>query len=217
MDILSTPDVAALVQRLFEESSSNHVWFREQRQRLAERGVERGTREYSALTRQAYLAVTPQTARLLYLLVRSARARTVVEFGTSFGVSTLHLAAGLRDNGGGAVISTELEPSKAARARRNLAEAGLDDLVEILEGDARGTLPERGLSDVDLVFLDGANHLYGEVLTLLEPLLAEGALVVADNVASGPFRERLDADPGYLTVPFESDRVSVSLRLDSTP
>jgi predicted O-methyltransferase YrrM len=74
------------------------------------------------------------------MLVRAVGARSVVEFGTSFGVSTLHLAAGLRDNGGGRIITTEFEPSKAARAQENFAVGGLADLIELREGDALQTL-----------------------------------------------------------------------------
>src|SRR5205085_1749915 len=86
------------------------------------------------------LPVSRETGLLLYMLARSCRARTVVEFGTSFGISTLYLAAALRDNGGGHLITSEFEPSKVARARHNLAVGGLIDLVEIREGDALQTL-----------------------------------------------------------------------------
>ena len=92
--------------------------------------------------KDAPLAVSRETAHLLYMLARSSRAKAIVEFGTSFGISTLHLAAGLRDNGGGRLITSEFEPSKAARARANLRDGGLIDLVEIREGDALKTLSE---------------------------------------------------------------------------
>jgi predicted O-methyltransferase YrrM len=73
---------------------------------------------------------------------RFARARNIVEFGTSCGISTLHLAAALRDNGGGRLIRSEFERSKVARARKNLAAGGLSDLVEVREGDALETLAQ---------------------------------------------------------------------------
>ena len=69
------------------------------------------------------LPVSRETGALIYMLARSSGARTIVEFGTSFGISTLHLAAALRDNGGGGLITSEFEPSKAARARKNLRQA----------------------------------------------------------------------------------------------
>ncbi|MDB6094064.1 MAG: O-methyltransferase [Verrucomicrobia bacterium] len=128
----------------------------------------------------AYMAVPREFGRLLYSLARGARARNVVEFGTSFGVSTIYLAAAVRDNGGGTVTTTEFLPEKAERARQNLAQAGLLDCVEFLVGDARETLasPPRG---IDMLFLDGAKVLYLDVLKLVEPQLRSGAIVASDN------------------------------------
>jgi predicted O-methyltransferase YrrM len=145
------------------------------------------------------------------MLVRSAGAREVVEFGTSFGISTLHLAAGLRDNGGGHLITSEFEPSKAARARENFAAAGLDDLIELREGDALETLADGLPEAIDLVLLDGAKNLYPGVLALLEPRLAPGALVVADNAERSPeYLERVRSS-AWISVPFGGD-VEVSMR-----
>ena len=125
--------------------------------------------------------ISADTGRLLYLLARSMRARCIVEFGTSFGISTLHLAAALRDNGGGRLIGSEFEPSKIGHARENLRQAGLADLVEIREGDALETLKTDLPDDIDLVLLDGAKPLYLPVLRLLEPHLRQGSLILADN------------------------------------
>jgi predicted O-methyltransferase YrrM len=72
-----------------------------------------------------YMPVTPNAGRLLYALVRAARPATIVEFGMSFGISAIHLAAALRDNGTGRVITTELSSAKVAAAQVNFAEAGL--------------------------------------------------------------------------------------------
>jgi predicted O-methyltransferase YrrM len=83
------------------------------------RASDRGDyRQYYGLLKDQPLPVSRSTGRLLYMLARSVRARTIVEFGTSFGISTLHLAAALRDNGGGRLIGSEFEPSKIARARK---------------------------------------------------------------------------------------------------
>ncbi len=108
------------------------------------------------------LAVSRETGTLLYMLARSGGARTIVEFGTSFGISTLYLAAALRDNGGGRLITSEFEPSKVARARDNLTAGGLIDLVEIREGDALQTLSVDLPETIDLLLLDGAKALYPE-------------------------------------------------------
>jgi predicted O-methyltransferase YrrM len=147
------------------------------------------------------------------MLARSSRARTIVEFGTSFGISTLHLAAALRDNGGGRLITSEFEPSKLVRARANLTAAGLIDLVEIREGDALETLSTDLPETIDLLFLDGAKALYRDILELVEDRLRPGALIVADNADLCPeylARVRSPA-AGYLSTPFEED-IELSMR-----
>jgi predicted O-methyltransferase YrrM len=129
---------------------------------------------------ERFLAVSPDYGRFLYAVVRARNATRIVEFGTSMGISAIYLAAALRDNGGGRLIGSELEPSKAARARTHLSKAGLDDLVDIREGDALETLT--GIDDdVDLMLIDGAWSLYLPVLKLVEPRLAPGAVVLGEN------------------------------------
>lgn len=140
--------------------------------------------------------------------------RNVVEFGTSFGISTLHLAAALRDNGGGRLITTEFEPSKVARARDNLAAGGLVDLVDIREGDALHTLAADLPGRVDLLLLDGAKALYPEILDLVEGRLRPGAFLVADDADKSPEYLARVRSPGggYMSMPFGED-VELSLRL----
>jgi predicted O-methyltransferase YrrM len=103
-----------------------------------------------------------------------------VEFGTSFGLSAIHLAAALRDNGVGRLITTEQSASKASRAAQHLRQAGLSDLVEIRQGDAFRTLS--GVAAIDLLLLDGWKPLYLPLLRQLEPALSPGCLVIADDV-----------------------------------
>lgn len=161
------------------------------------------------------LAVSRQTGTLLYMLARSSRAKAIVEFGTSFGISTLHLAAGLRDNGGGRLITSEFEPSKVARARDNLSAGGLIDLVEIREGDALKTLSVDLPDTIDLVLLDGAKALYPDILDLVEDHLKPGAIIVADNADFSPdylARVRTPAN-GYLSTAFAED-VEFSVRIN---
>ena len=160
------------------------------------------------------LPVSRETGALLYMLARSSGARTIVEFGTSFGISTLHLAAALRDNGGGRLITSEFEPSKAARAKANLKAGGVIDLVEIREGDALETLSVDLPDAIDLVLLDGAKALYPEILGLLESRLRPGALVVADNADMSPDYLKRVRSPasGYMSVPFGED-VELSMRI----
>jgi predicted O-methyltransferase YrrM len=148
------------------------------------------------------------------MLARSTGARTIVEFGTSFGISTLHLAAALRDNGGGRLITSEFEPSKAARARANLKAGDVIDLVEIREGDALETLSVDLPETIDLVLLDGAKALYPEILGLLESRMKPGALIVADNADTSPDYLKRVRSPtgGYMSVPFAED-VELSMRI----
>ena len=148
------------------------------------------------------------------MLARNSRARTIIEFGTSLGISTLHLAAALRDNGGGRLITTEFEPSKVARAREHLEAGGLADLVDIREGDALKTLAAGLPAQVDLLLLDGAKSLYPDILDLVEGSLRPGSLIVADNADHSPeYLERVRASGGaYLSVPFAED-VELSMRI----
>src|SRR6201995_5010597 len=89
-----------------------------------------------------YMPVSRDGGRLLYALTRATRPQTVVEFGTSFGISTIHLAAAVIDNGAGQVVTTELSRAKADRARANLSAAGVDGPVTVLTGDAQATLAD---------------------------------------------------------------------------
>ena len=220
MTTLTTSPCSAVVARLFAEAAASDARLDEQRQALSagDAGTPMlRTDDYRALygaLRDFHLAVSGETAMLLYMLARSSRARTIVEFGTSFGVSTLHLAAALRDNGGGKLISTEFEPTKVARAHANLAAAGLDDLVEIRVGDALETLARDLPEEIDLALLDGAKNLYPKVLSLLEPRLRSSSMVLADNADWSPdYLARVrGAAGGYVSVPFASD-VELTMRL----
>jgi predicted O-methyltransferase YrrM len=215
---LQTEPVRDLLGRLFLAADDDHL----HRPGITERypgGVRHlDAREQADAYQELYIPVSPEGGRLLYALVRAARPATVVEFGTSFGISTIHLAAAVRDNGAGRVISTELNAAKAAQARANLAEAGLSDWVTILLGDARRTLATVD-APVGFVLLDGWKNLYLPVLQLLEPRLTPGALILADDTVSMaeemPDYLAYIRDPahGYLSIPFpESDGLEITCR-----
>jgi predicted O-methyltransferase YrrM len=163
-----------------------------------------------------YMPVSASGGELLYSLVRASRPATVVEFGTSYGISTLYLAAAVADNGVGHVYTTELSAVKIAAARSNVDEAGLTDRVTILAGDALETLA--GVpGPIGVVLLDGWKPLCLPVLRMLEPRLAPGALVVADDTTFTDMAEYLDyvRDPanGYVSVNFPvDDEMEVSCR-----
>ena len=176
------------------------------------------TREVERL-KHLYVPVSRKQGRLLYLVARSLRAKRIVEFGTSFGISTMYLAAAVRDNGGGIVVGSELEPAKIVAARRNLDEAGLGDLVEIREGDARETLSDPG-GTVDMVLLDSYLPLYVPILAKLLPALRQGGAVLAANAVTGrwvlaPYVEYVrDPTNGLLSVTlFVGDGLEYSVRL----
>ena len=128
-----------------------------------------------------YLALGKAAGAFCYGQARAIGARSVVEFGTSFGVSTIWLAAAVRDNGGGTVIGSELVAGKAERARRNLRSADLDQYAEVRVGDARKTLADVE-GPIDLLLNDGAPGAAFDVLRLLAPRLRPGAVVITDNV-----------------------------------
>ena len=179
---------------------------------MLNRERELGRRVWGAERAQAYgdapLSITPEVGDLLHILVLARRPRTIVEFGASHGFSTIHLAAAARDVGACRVITTEIEPAKVAAAQRNLAAAGLDDVVEMRVGDALTTLAD--VEDVDLLFLDGWNNLYEPVVELLQPQLSPGALVIADLSSDDPdqvgYVEHMHApDGGFVTVDIPLD------------
>src|SRR3954469_7483405 len=174
MNTLTTSPLAPLLDRLFDEADAALA---ETEAAVADLSDEargrlmRSKTDYRDLygrLKNAPLAISRETGALLYMLARSSRARTIVEFGTSFGISTLHLAAALRDNGGGRLIGSEFESSKVAKAREHLAQGGLAALVEIREGDALTTLATDLPNSVDLLLLDGAKPLYSDILALIE-------------------------------------------------
>jgi predicted O-methyltransferase YrrM len=147
--------------------------------------------------RDKLVALDRSKAEFCYYMCRTLRARRVVEAGTSFGVSTLFLAAAVRDNlcletrgldggGPGGVIGTEYEPEKAKIARRHFAEAGLADLIDLREGDLRDTLRDVE-GPVDFMLIDIWTPMAQPALLLVAPRLREGAVVICDNTQQ--FRE----------------------------
>jgi predicted O-methyltransferase YrrM len=215
---LARAPVAPLLDRLFKEADATRPMSAmadlssEDRTRLMRSKID--YRDFYGRLKDMPLAVSRETGVLLYMLARSANAHAIVEFGTSFGLSTLHLAAALRDNGGGRLITSEFEPSKIARAQDNLNAGGLVDLVEFREGDALETLAVDLPDQIDLLLLDGAKSLYPEILSLVESRLKPGAFVVADNADHSPeYLARVRSpDGGYLSVPFAED-VELSQRI----
>ncbi len=193
---LRSPAVTAVLARLRAEGAARDG---PGKRRVAERESRLGTEVYglerAELCGDAPLAVSADVGELLWVLAIARRPALIVEFGGSLGVSTIYLAAALRDLGAGRLISTELLPRKAQLAEANLIEAELGDLVELRPGDAQLTLADLPAA-VDLLFLDGSNDLYLPILGLVAPRLAPGALVVADLSAGDPHHDRYVAHVG---------------------
>jgi predicted O-methyltransferase YrrM len=203
---LHTNHVRTVLDRLFVAASTD-----DEAPRWTNAGVswESATAQERADALQAaYLPISARGGELLYILVRARRPTTIVEFGTSYGISTLYLAAAVTDNGLGSVVSTELNSAKVAAARANLVEARLSDHVAILPGDAMTTLNDiRG--PIDLVLLDGWKDMCLPVLRSLESRLSAGALIEADDINLPSMSSYLEyvrtPANGYVTVAFPVD------------
>jgi caffeoyl-CoA O-methyltransferase len=170
---------------------------------------DRAEREAGLPAVQRSRQVEPTTGRFLFALAASQAGIEVLEIGGSRGYSTIWLAAGARVLGG-RVASLELDPVKCEAWRANVADAGLEEWAELVEGDAHETL--RSSEDVfDLVFLDAEKDDYESLFALARPLLEPGGLVVADNVLShvetlGAYSAARQADPSLSSVTVTLDR-----------
>ena len=207
--LLQDPKIEAVLERAYREWKSQRrqlVWrFLPLLPRLLlKRKLD--WQEMFGRTRDMYLPLEAEQGGLLYVAARAIGARRVAEYGTSFGVSTLYLAAAVRDNGGGTVIGTEILPEKAEIARTNFAEAGVGDLIDLRVGDARETLKDCG-GPLDLVLLDGWKDIELDVLKILKPQLRPGALVFTDNVFT--FRADNQGQREYMANPHNGFRAVV--------
>jgi predicted O-methyltransferase YrrM len=187
MSSLNSKIVATVLDTLFAQADAEDPpRFERLREMAAQSGEPLDSPRSHSLLSEVFMPVDRAGGRFLYSLARAQGSRLIVEFGTSFGISTIHLAAAARDIGDGArVVTTEMEPNKVRRAREHLREARLLDCVDIREGDALETLKTLE-GPIDLLFLDGWKKLYLPVLRLLEPRLRPGSAIVADDLALFP-------------------------------
>jgi predicted O-methyltransferase YrrM len=223
LSTLRDPRVAQALQRMFADAEQDDAAYQRALVRQPDGFDDSGHQERADAWSEIYMPVSADAGRLLYTLVRAVKPKSVVEFGMSFGISTLHLAAAVRDNGFGHVVTTEMSAAKVEAARSTFEATGLRDVVTVLEGDALQSLPqyldaEAAGQDVDFVLLDGWKDLYMPVLRALEPRLARGALVIADDTSFDsvkPYLEYVrDLANGYegVTFPVE-DGMEISCRL----
>jgi predicted O-methyltransferase YrrM len=209
--------VASTLDRMYSESTAQFAQLRENRE-VFERFANASAQERADALSDIYMPVTPEAGRLLYALVRAARPSIIVEFGMSLGISAIHLASAVRDNGSGRVVTTELSAAKVTAAKKTFAATGLDGLITVLEGDPLTTLADLD-GPVEFVLLDGWKELYLPVTRLLEPKLSAGALIIADNTSmddTKPYLQHVrDPGNGYVSVNFpvrDGDSMEISCR-----
>ena len=172
------------------------------------------------------VALDRDKAQFCYQLCRATKVRRIVEIGTSYGVSTLYLAAAVRDNirlagGEGVVIGTEYEPEKARAARAHFEEAGLSRFIDLRQGDLRETL-KRIDGPIDFMLVDIWISMARPALELVAPHLKPGAIIICDNTEQ--FRSAYadyftflnDPANGFrtMTLPFEGG-LEMSVRCDT--
>jgi predicted O-methyltransferase YrrM len=221
MSSLAHPALKTLLRRLHEESLAQDKEMGRffSARAAAHQDLSPDNDEVKAFLADKLVALEREKALFCYQLCRAIQARTVVEAGTSYGVSTLYLAAAVRDNGGGTVIATENEPVKVAIARRHFAEAGLSDLIDLRAGDLRDTLAHVG-PPVDFMLVDIWAPMARPALERIGPRLRPGGVVICDNTAAyrEHYRDYFDylGDPANrfstMTLPFDGG-LEMSIRL----
>lgn len=172
------PEAQAVVKELHDEAHADRQRWQERTGHTNSTGNAKGSGDLVRLG-EFYLAVSEEEGAFLYIMARAVKARRIVEFGASFGVSTIYLAAAAKENGG-SLTTTEVHPEKCSSLRSTFAKAGLSEVITLLEGDARKTLTDVD-GPIDLLFLDGWKSAYLPVYELLRPKLLPGSVIFADN------------------------------------
>lgn len=182
-EVLNHPQAEAVLAKLYK-ATLKQGWammlhFLPKAFKLFGKGIDWKT-ENEAFYDDKYIPIHPAQGSFLYMQARALNAKNILEFGTSYGVSTIYLAKAAKDNGG-KVITTEYLPHKIKMARRNFEEAGLSEYIEIWEGDARETLQNLDV-ELDFVLLDGWPDMVFPIFKLIEPKLKKGAVITVDDV-----------------------------------
>jgi predicted O-methyltransferase YrrM len=185
MSVIQDPSLARLLADLHARSDAQieaFGVFEQERARQARPPTDEDIKQFRS---DKLVALDRDKAEFCYQLCRATDARRIVEVGTSLGVSTLYLAAAVRDNiaergGRGLVIGTEYEPEKAAAAGVHFAAAGLSQFIELRQGDLRETLRQIE-GPVDFLLVDIWISMARPALELVAPHLRVGAVVICDN------------------------------------
>jgi caffeoyl-CoA O-methyltransferase len=158
--------------------------------------------------------VPPEDGRLIRMLTETLGAQHVVEVGTANGYSALWLVLGLRSTGG-RLTTFEIDPQRIALARENFRRAGVEDLVQLVEGDAHETITEL-TGPIDLVFLDAEKGGFTDYLDKLLPLVRVGGLILAHD-SSGQahlmhdYFQALTSNPDLETVFVDASRWGICI------
>lgn len=213
MSLLNDPKLEAFLDALHAQSEGQNdainAYFRKriEERTLSWKGFDADTTRFFA---DKMVALEKVKAEYCYALCRAMNAKRIVECGTSYGVSTLYLAAAARGNGGGIVIATEWEAEKAAIARRNFETAGLTQFIDLRQGDLAQTLTHID-GPVDFVLLDIWTEAVMPAIRRIAPHLHAGSVIIADNTTSSRpgYKAYFDyiADPANrlrtMTLPFD--------------
>jgi predicted O-methyltransferase YrrM len=180
-------------------------------------------REIEKITEKHFLPIIgPEKGKVLADVVKKYKPKRILEIGTLVGYSAILMASNRPKRGSSKIISIELRENAADIARENIKEAGFDDVIEVRVGDAKEVIPKlkNEKERFDMVFLDAVKDEYLAYLKLAEPMLEEGAVVVADN--AGVFAEAMEDYFEYVRnsgkyssefVPVGADALEVSVKL----
>ena len=140
--------------------------------------------------KDAYLSISKEQGTFLTQLIIDNNIKNIVEFGTSFGISTLFLAQGIIKTKG-KIVTTELIEDKAKKAISNFKKAGVNDLIEVRIGDALDTLQNYS-TPIDLLLLDGWKDLYLPLFQMLETNFHRNTFIYVDNADMNETRKFLE-------------------------
>lgn len=185
METIQTHKINGVLKQLFRDSKKDHL-------KILKGLAKNILRPFQPSSfKDVYLSISEEQGKGLVQLIENKKLKSIVEFGTSFGISTLFLAKGVNETGG-KIITTELIESKAKQAIENFKNAGVNELIDVRIGDAMKTLKDFD-SPIDLLLLDGWKDLYLPLFEMLEPNFHQKTIIYVDNADMSDTRSFLHA------------------------